>query len=248
MNIALGALGTRHRGSSGPSSLVAAWKFLEGSGTTSADSSTSGNNLTLTNATWAGAQAGTPLTQAVSFSGTGGAVAENTTNQNFEWTDPFTISQWINIGSSSEYTLPVGHLALSTFAGYSIRTNDIGEGLYELFLDNGAGQYWWANVPYGTTSTWVHIVVVYDGSGLDSNVKYYVNGTLASTETTGDSAVHQFTTGSIQNTQPMELGTDNGPAGAAGFTGLIGPTYIWNRELTSGEAAGMYSNPDFPPS
>ena len=76
------------------STLVAFWKMAEGTGTTSADSSLSVNNLTLTGTNWvsqAGLSAG-----GLQFTGvlTSHADPANFTNINFNWNQPFTTSMW----------------------------------------------------------------------------------------------------------------------------------------------------------
>lgn len=81
---------------------------------------------------------------------------------------------------------------------------------------------------FAAVSSWRHIVFSYDGS----NVRIYGNGSLLAT--------HAWT-GSMPNTsQAFALGGNyDGGSVQYGFTGDLADVGIWNRALTSGEAASL---------
>lgn len=84
-----------------------------------------------------------------------------------------------------------------------------------------------------TLNAWNHIVVTYDGGGLNnSNVSFYLNGTFDVTVATpfwSETPTYNFT----------QIGRYN--IGAHFFNGIIDEVGIWNRELSASEVTELYN-------
>lgn len=230
---------SRHRGSA--PTLVAAWEFLEGSGSSVADSSTfAPNSLTLTNETWLGATS--PLTNAVSFAGTGGAESANHTNTNFTNTEPFSVSVWFKTADTTDQMILAGTLnPSSNYAGWEISLNTFSHASnISVALINTYPSNWILVYTPFSASTLYNLVFTYDGSDSSAGVNVYLNGSPVST-TTGFNSL----SASIASNTNVFIAerSDN----SAQYTGDVGPLYIWKRVLTALEISTLYSNPYSPP-
>src|SRR3989344_3227356 len=102
------------------SGLVGHWTFDEGSGTTAQDSSGNNNTGILTNGpTWTTGKIG----QALNFDGVDDYVdVANESNFDFERTDPFSISLWVNYNTTATNMALVNKMQPSgNFPGYTFR-------------------------------------------------------------------------------------------------------------------------------
>lgn len=240
-NVGLRVAGISKRRSS-VASLEAEWKMNEGTGTVAHDSSPSTNDLTITNGGWSGAVS--PLTNMVTLSGTGNMESANNTNQNFDFNQPFSVSAWFEITTTSVEQTLVGHLdTASNFRGWELDLNGFASPASLTFLLISTYPSNLINVLLTGISNAVlyNVVVTYDGSATAAGVKVYLNGVLHAT-----SVVNDTLSATTQNSIPIFLGARND--GTNKLTGEIGPTYIWDRVLTSSEAASVFSNPYTPPS
>lgn len=155
-------------------SLVAAYSFNEGTGTTAADASGSGNTATLANAAWT---TGGKFGSALSFNGTNSWVTVNdspsldlTSGMTLEaWVNPTTLSSWRSVLLKER---PNG-------LSYSLYATDPNHSpsAASSFINTGK-----ADVDaWGTTAlplnAWTHLAATYDGSAL----RMYVNGALVRT-------------------------------------------------------------------
>lgn len=235
MNLGLRVLSTAH------SYIKAAWQMLEGSGLSVQDVSGYKNNLTLTSATWLGASS--PLRNAVVLAGTGGMQSVSDANLNFNSNQPFSVSCWFNLSSATVEQTLIGHLDPSNnFIGWEINLNGFGIA--------GTARFLFINVfPSVQLNTYVsgllsgnlyNIVVTYDGSATAAGVVIYLNGVPSS-----QTVLANNLSGSTQNAVPIFLGERSD--GSNSLTGYVGPTFVWNRVLTSAEAASLFSNPYDPP-
>ena len=91
----------------------------------------------------------------------------------------FSVSMWIkpSVTSGNDLFFNIGNFS-----------NSFGEIAFQLLsnnlfikIDNSAYRVW---IPYANTSTWQHLVFVYDGSN-SANTKMYINSTLQSPSTGG---------------------------------------------------------------
>jgi RHS repeat-associated protein len=166
----------------GPSGLVACWKFDENGGTAAADSSGNGHQGALQNGpTWTTGKSGAAL----GFDGVDDMVA---TNGVTDLTNNFTLSFWALPSASQEidsestsstsgtsgqrYAFwPTWYDGGHAGAGVSVGTN--GVSVYE-----HASNYMPATLVYPTSITnWTHITIVYE----NKQPKLYVNGALVRT-------------------------------------------------------------------
>ena len=197
---------------SAPSGLVVALGFNEGTGSIAADSSASGNNGSLTNATWGPGKFGS----AAVFNGTNAWVTvANAASLNL--TTAMTISAWVRPATLSSWR--------------TIVLRERAPGLsYSLYATDGVSRPPSGYVNFGSSdisivapsllalNTWTHVALTYDGSAL----RLYVNGALVTTRTVS---------GSIRtSTGALRIG-GNAVWGEY-FAGSIDEVRIYNRALT----------------
>ena len=217
----------------GTTGLVAAYGFDEGSGTTTADQSGSGNVGTISGATWSSAG---KFGKALSFNGTNSfvSVAGSST---LNLTNAMTIEAWVN--PSSLTTSGWNTVVLKERPGYYA---------YALYGNTGTNRPS-ANAFVGSTdadtrgtaqipsNAWTHLAATYDGTTL----ALYVNGTQVSQTAVGGSIV--------TSTGALKIG-GNAIWGEF-FSGLIDEVRIYNRTLSSAQIQGdmtrAITNPDTAP-
>ncbi|MFF4775465.1 LamG-like jellyroll fold domain-containing protein [Microtetraspora fusca] len=220
--------------------LVAAYGMNEGSGTTVADASGSGNTGTASATSWTAGKYG----KALSFNGTSSWVTVND-SPSLKLTNKITMEAWVKPTSISGW---------HTILMKEVSPDDGSYALYASITDN-------KGVPIGPgtdlqiggyydgsesltklpTNTWSHVAGTYDGT----STKIYVNGSFAGETTlSGDVA-----TGAA----PLRIGGNN-PFGEY-FNGLIDEVRIYNTALTQGQIqadmntpVGAAPTPDNPPS
>jgi glucose/arabinose dehydrogenase/chitodextrinase len=196
------------------SGLVAAYSFNEGSGTTVADASGSGNSGTIGSATWTGAG---KYGGALSFNGTNAKVTipdapslRLTTRMTLEaWVNPSTIpNAWRDVlykgddnyylsGSSSNSSRPAAGAIFSGSYGETFGTSAL------------------------ALSTWTHLATTYDGSTL----RLWVNGVQVASKAQ---------TGTIKtSSNPLTIGGD--PIYGQYFSGLIDEVRVYNVALTQAQ-------------
>ncbi len=180
--------------------LVAAYAFNEGSGTTTADASGSGNTGTLSNATWATAG---KYGAALSFNGTSARV--NIPNAaSLQLTTGMTLEAWVNPSTVSNKWRDVIYKGNDNY--YLEATSN------KSSRPAGGGTFGGGNAnAFGTAAlaanAWAFLAVTYDGA----NLRLYVNGMLASTQAkTGAIATstNQLQIGERQPLRPVLQGPD----------------------------------------
>ena len=234
------------------STLVAFWKVAEGTGSTSADSSTSANNLTLTGTSWV-SQAGL-ANGGLSFAGTIGSHADpaNFTNINFNYNQPFSVSMWFVLNNVQGTGIDNPRIISRLVAGAGGGGYDIGFNYNAATFCNGWCFSWELVNTVGTneldvTSTTPitegvlhNIVATYSGSATAGGVVIYLDGTVIPTTTVTSSLSTTAT-----NSQIPRIGTRINGSGCTScyFQGILGPLGVWNRVLASGEVATIQGNP-----
>lgn len=215
--------------------LIGYWTF-DGNkiaGVTAYDSSTSGNNGTMTNG---------PLPtigkvgQALRFDGTDDYVAiGNSSTYNFDRANTFSISAWFYKDS---ITGPLGiftkqNTTTGQFTGYGIAI--LNNNLTPSFglQSNTSNQ---ANItsPAVSAGAWHHIVGTYDGSSSASGLKMYVDGVLQSSTITSDTL-----TSSIVNTVAPQISGRNGANQLS--PGKIDEVRLYNRVISAAEVTALYN-------
>jgi chitodextrinase len=197
-----------------PATLVAAYAFNEGTGTTVADASGNGNNGTIANATWSAAG---KFGKALSFNGTNARVNINdstslrlTTGMTLEaWVQPTAVtSAWRDViyKGNDNYYLSATTTTNKVPAGGGIVNGSYVES-------------------YGTASlaanAWTYLAATYDGA----TMRLYVNGTQVATKAGAGS----LATSSNQ----LQIGGDS--IFGQYFSGTIDEVRIYNGALTAAQ-------------
>ena len=209
-----------------PATLVAAYAFNEGTGTTVNDSSGNGNNGTIANATWTTSG---KYGDALVFNGTNARVNINdsaslhlTTGMTLEaWVNPSTVnSNWRDViykGNDNYWLEATSTSGSKPAAGATLGSSDVDT------LGTAAL----------TTNTWAFLTETYNGSTL----ALYVNGTLVS------SLAH---TGNIAtSTNPLQIGGDS--IYGQYFNGTIDEVRVYNGALTAAQITSDMNTPITPP-
>lgn len=226
--------------------LVGAWKTIEGSGTSVADSSSSGYNLTVTGATWSGAIS--PLTNSLVYASGNHSDTSAYANLNFDYTQAFSISTWIAPSTAAEQTVISRLNTGSNFIGWEME-NPYGAACDGFGASICVGFFLINTYPSNaievdgkvalSLGAWNHVVITYDGSHSASGVKFYLNGTQ---ETGSDVAVvYDTLTATTVNTEDVRLGSRLD--GSEQYLGDIGATYIYNRVLVQADVTALYNSP-----
>ncbi len=173
--------------------------------------------------------------EAMSFNGTDQYISAGTSSDlNFERTDTFSISAWINID-----TLQIGGIfakcVFSPLQGYNLFLNNSIR-----FYLAGTGDIQINGSQTLSTSQWYHIAVTYDGSSNVSGMKLYVDGVEDTSTTSSGTTI----TGSIQNVEPPRIGVrdKNGasPDPTKFFSGKIDEVAIFNTALSAEKIQQIY--------
>lgn len=156
----------------------------------------------------------------------------NDSTLNFERTDSFSVSCWVNISAlaSSQMlskSLPLGALG---HRGWYFGLN--GSNNISLFISNQKTNriVVRTNNTY-TTDTWYNIIITYDGSSSASGCHIYVNNTDETLTTTNDTL-----SATILNSEPFEIGRY-----ASYHNGSIDEVSVWDKELTPSEVTEIYN-------
>ena len=203
-----------------PPGLVAAYGFDAGAGTSAADQSGSGNNGTLTNATWAGAGNG-KFGNALSFNGTNAFVNVPDSNS-LDLTSGMTIEGWVKPN------------VVSGFHTFIVKERP-GDLVYGLYSSSDANRPQsqvtvggTARLVDGTASipagAWTHLAATYDGAV----ERLFVNGTQAASLTIAGTI--------LTSTSPVKIGGN--AIWGEWFNGLIDEVRIYNRALSASEIQG----------
>ncbi len=128
-----------------------------------------------------------------------------------EHDDPFTMETWLRLGDVSAESVYL--LYKHSGQGYKIYFQN---GVFYVTFEDNAGPNNILSVEYSSLgaeilNTWTHLAVTYDGSGLETGIKVYVNGILYTTNRTTPST--DTLTGTIINTSVLNIFT----AGVASY-------------------------------
>lgn len=156
---------------------------------------------------------------------------------NWDHTQPFTISAWINLSVINTY-----HTIFSTldpangYRGWELSTTDNFTGLF-LYLVNT-----WTSDAIGVyggwppVGSWQHITITWDGSGRAAGCTYYLNGLPQPlTVYTGASGT---IVGTMASAIPLRIGSRVDGTGT--IRGLIDDEKIYDRVLGPDQAAALY--------
>ncbi len=203
-----------------PSGLVGYWKFDEGSGTTTADSSGLGNNGTLNGATWVSGVSG----DAVSFDGTGTYVEVPGTSA-LEPTSTVSVTAWVKTTTAPA----LGGEVVSMGDNYVLRV--LSDGNVFFFFYNG--------------TTWITVqttgVNVLDGrwhniAGVKSasQIQIFVDGVSKAAYSTSDTIPYTLGTN-------LYFGKHGNGSTSYNFNGVIDDVRIYNTALSATDVQNIYA-------
>jgi chitodextrinase len=211
---------------SGP---IGYWKLDEGTGTTTADASGSGNTGTLVNSPgWVTGRINSALSFDTNRYVTAGA-ASGLANL---YSTGMTVTAWIKPASAG--TGSGGRIVDKSNggAGWSLKMNGTTKVQFAAseFATTDATRDSGASI---TLSTWQHVAVTWTGSATATNIHLYINGTLSdATATNGAGASRD------DSASPLAIG--NRPVDAArAFDGPIDDVRVYNRILTLTEIQAL---------
>ena len=156
---------------------------------------------------------------------------------NFNRTQPFTITLWMNTPNHKERTVVYSRSKAWT---------DAGSRGYQMLLRNGhlstsLIHFWPGNainiraINKLPINEWHHVSVTYDGSTHANGLKIYIDGKLTKTEIYKDNLYKNITGGGNDNIVIGQRFRD------VGFSkGLVDDFHVFNRKLTSIEIAQLY--------
>lgn len=208
-----------------PAGLVGHWKMDENSGTTTADSSGSGNTGVLTNATWttssiAGAAA-------LDFNGTSALVSCGN-GSSLNVATAMSISGWFKHSSSggSQYS---GVDKTGAYRLVAIEANGASSHWQFYITDSSGVAHYVQTLASYSNDVWHYVAGTFDGTQL----KIYIDGSLAASTNWS---------GTIKtNTSPFIIGRREA---SSYYQGTIDSVKIYNRTLSDTEIAAEYSHPN----
>jgi signal peptidase I len=205
------------------------WEFEEGSGTTTADYSGSGNggNLTGTPAWTTGGHTG----KAITFDGVDDRVS--TTTPPIRTNLSFTVSAWAYLGATGDYRTVVSQDGTSIggfFLEYDFGVNRWAMSMYTSD-STGATLHQAMSTAAPTLNTWTHLVGVYDATA--GTLRLYVNAVLQET------AAHS---GAWNATGNFAVGRSRwGGANGSFFSGRVDEPRVYQRPLAADEIADLHT-------
>jgi hypothetical protein len=197
----------------GPAGLVAAYSFNEGSGTTVADASGTGNAGTIGTATWSTTG---KYGNALSFNGTSARVTVPDA-ASLRLTTGMTLEAWVNPSVVNAAWRDVIYKGNDDY--YLMATSSPGRPVGGGIFGGSYGEaYGTANL---TANTWTHLAATYDGSTL----RLFVNGTQVATATRSGNIATSNSVLNIGGDAPF----------AQYFSGRIDEVRIYNQALTAAQ-------------
>jgi hypothetical protein len=201
--------------------LVAAFGFDAGTGTTAVDASGRGNTGTISGAAWTTSG---KYGSALSFDGINDLVTVADANS-LDLTSGMTLEAWIFPTAINGWETVILKEASNDLA-YALygdnNGNDAGGPRRPVVsIRQGSTTYWTSGTAQVALNQWTHIAATYDGAIL----RFYVNGTLASSQTR---------TGSMNvSSNPLRMGGNN--IWGEWFNGRIDEVRIYSRALSAAE-------------
>ena len=156
---------------------------------------------------------------------------------NFNRTQPFTITLWMNTPHHKERTVIYSRSRAWTDAGSRgyqmlLRNGHLSTSLIHFWPGNAINIRSIVKLPI---NEWHHVSITYDGSTYAKGLNIYIDGQLTETEIHKDNLYKNITGGGNDNIVIGQRFRDVGFA-----NGLVDDFNVFNRKLTSGEIAQLY--------
>jgi len=212
------------------------WKFNETTGTTAADSSQYNRPGTLVTfegynpSQWVAGKLNNALSNPGEYESNdyveGGDIA------GFEWDTPFSVECWFNQSPGYDSVL-AGNFNLTEVKGWHL---GVQEGYLRMALVGGS-----ENViqTYSTTqvtpSTYQHLVVTYDGTGLAAGIKFYLDGLLLTNSAYSDTLAETSIVPATNNFHAMAIPE------IGGWIGQIDEFNLYTKVLSQTEVDTRYN-------
>lgn len=170
-------------------------------------------------------------------------------NLNFEWSDSFSIASWLNHsndiigivwGASAITKSRRGSGGEDIYPGWGLYGMVTGIDLFATFILSN-NEMWSVQVeardtPIDDSFNWHLVIVTYNGNGLASGVKIYIDNVLQTLTTVQDNLGERTTI----NAYSLNVGAINNQT--AVWDGHIDETCIFNKELSAAEANLLWNN------
>lgn len=155
---------------------------------------------------------------------------------NFERTDAFSVECWFYQTTMKSGSLVSHGTSSPLLRGWILQTwtgRNVG---LSLCSDNGTANYLNARTASSIFpfNTWTHVIFTYNGNGLASGVKGYINGTARTLSVPANTL-----SGTIANSDPLWIGRSH-PYGY--FPGRIDEVVIYDRVLSASEVVQRYNS------
>lgn len=176
--------------------------------------------------------------QSINFNGTNNVSVPQSTDFDFNnlVSDlPCSFSFWINPTTNPSFAEVINKQNGTSFQWLIRRVNNYFA--FAIFTSTGSNyKYWQFNSGTTALNTWSHVVILYNGLGLNSSANCYVNGVLTSRTTSNIGSYTKMSS----TTQPLIIGKSGVTGGF--YNGKIDEIAIWkDRELTATEVSQLYN-------
>jgi hypothetical protein len=219
--------------------LVAWWRLNEESGSVFKDSSGKSVDLTLNNTSGAWGTLPIKSVSAYDFaSGQIGQASAYNSKLDFGTSDPWSCSAWVNIPVGKSGGAVAGNLDYTGnyngwvfYASNSSAPNEVQIQIVDnpssqiAVVSNTAG-----SIALGTT---YFVTGTYDGSGVASGVKLYINGVQVPVTVSQDNLA-----GGSNSTQPVGIGSI-AAGGGESLVGFLSDVRVFNKALTALQVASL---------
>jgi hypothetical protein len=204
------------------------WKLDEGSGTTAADSSGSGNNGTLAGGpVWTTGRTG----GALNFSNPASMLSINGAgNLSDLYTTGMTVTAWINPTAGAGRIVDKD----STNAGWFFKMNNASSVQFvaDQFATAAAGR---TSANLIVLNQWQHVAATWDGTTNASNIHIYINGVQS--DAVPSTAINGSGAAQSDVATPFTIG--NRPDATRNFNGSIDGVRVYNRILSPQEIQSL---------
>jgi hypothetical protein len=212
------------------------WKTNEGSGTTLATQSGSGDTLTF-NGTWTNPGSAFPFVVPTYNGTTSIATGANFTNTNFTGLTPFSVSVWIYQAVNGVQVAIIGDYGNISNFGWELDINSSNQVSVAFgggtFPTNFLGVHSSGTISLNALH---HIVFTYDGSQQAANVKMYIDGVLQTTNIDQNAL-----SSSIASGNAVSVGARTNPSPVILFSGAIADMRIYAANLSAGQVSTLFA-------